>query len=104
MNMSVHSVAFHEVGDWLSEYLSNERKNILKLQQQNEERPRVVSVTKQREMDAAKESSKKSGSSKHRDQSIFQKIKDLAGNVINASTTLRLEVRFGRRVFEVKMS
>jgi len=93
-----NNVAFHEVSDWLNEYLSNERAKIQKLQSQNQERPRVVSMSKRRETEAASGHGTPKAS-KH----FFQKIKDLAGNVMNAATTLRLEVRFGRRVFEVKM-
>merc|ERR1719295_757255 len=91
-----NNVAFHEVAEWLNQYLTNEREKIIKLHIANEERPRVVSVTKQKEIEAATGSI---GSSKQ----FFQKIRDLAGNVISTSSTLRLEVRFGRRVFEVKM-
>merc|ERR1719334_1360034 len=79
-----NKVAFHEVAEWLNQYLTNEREKIIKLHIANEERPRVVSVTKQKEIEAATGSH---GSSKQ----FFQKIRDLAGNVISSSNTLRLE-------------
>eukprot|EP01084_Bolivina_argentea_P315232 546091_1 len=85
-------ISFHEVADWLNDYLTSERK---KQKQADEEakRARITSIT-----DKQCHTSPNSPS-KH----FFRKIKDLADSVTNFSSTLRLEVRFGRRVFEVKM-
>jgi len=79
---------FHEVADWLNAYLYAERHKIAQVQD-IANRQRIKSITESGPSSPGKD--------------FFRKIKDLADSVTPFVTMLRLEVRFGRRVFEVKM-
>lgn len=91
------NVAFHELADWLNDYLMAERMKIQAAEESVRRNTRIQSITNKQSEDSSP--SKGASPSKH----FFRKIKDLADSVTNFSSTLRLEVRFGRRVFEVKM-
>lgn len=92
------NLSFHELADWLNKYLSEERRRRKSLQDKADKRTRIQSITNQQNGVNSSGSNINSPS-----KQFFQKIKDLAESVTGFSSTLRLEVRFGRRVFEVKM-
>ena len=91
------NLSFHQVADWLNDYLSNERQKRNELQAKANRTTRITSIT-----DVQMESSSSPATNSPSKQ-FFRKIKNFADTVTGFSSTLRLEVRFGRRVFEVKM-
>merc|ERR1712228_640139 len=87
-------LSFHEVADWLNDFLSAERAKIQAVRQ-SATRKKIKSITDVHVTDVSGPSSPS--------KDFFRKMRDLADSVTPFSSTLRLEVRFGRRVFEVKM-